>query len=47
MSGLALITAGAELGLSSIGYLYWLAVFIQIVVGVLVYALGKKLVRAR
>lgn len=47
MSGLALITAGNDLGLSSIGYLYWLAVFLQLVVGVLVYALGKKLVSAR
>ena len=47
MSGLALITAGNDLGLSSIGYLYWLAVLLQLVVGVLVYALGKKLMRAR
>jgi fluoride ion exporter CrcB/FEX len=37
MSGLALITAGESLGLSDIGYLYWLAVAIQFVVGVLAY----------
>jgi fluoride exporter len=37
MSGLALITVGSALGLSEIGYLYWLAVAIQIVVGILAY----------
>lgn len=37
MSGLALITAGSSLGLSEIGYLYWLAVASQFVVGVLAY----------
>ena len=37
MSGLALITAGAPLGLSEIGYLYWLAVASQFVVGFLAY----------
>lgn len=37
MSGLALITAGASLGLSEIGYLYWLAVASQFVVGILAY----------
>lgn len=37
MSGLALITAGAALGLSEIGYLYWLAVASQLVVGFLAY----------
>ena len=37
MSGLALITAGAALGLSELGYLYWLAVIIQFVVGFLAY----------
>jgi fluoride ion exporter CrcB/FEX len=43
MSGLALITAGAELGLSSVGYLYWLAVAIQLVLGILTYWLGTQL----
>lgn len=47
MSGLALITAGSELGLADNGYLYWLAVFAQVVVGVLFYWLGKKLARSR
>jgi fluoride ion exporter CrcB/FEX len=37
MSGLALITGGASLGLSEIGYLYWLAVATQFVVGILAY----------
>jgi len=37
MSGLALITAGANLGLSELGYLYWLAVLLQFVLGVLAY----------
>jgi fluoride ion exporter CrcB/FEX len=37
MSGLALITAGANLGLSEIGYLYWLAVASQFVIGILAY----------
>jgi fluoride ion exporter CrcB/FEX len=43
MSGLALITAGAELGLSSVGYLYWIAVAIQLVLGILTYWLGTQL----
>jgi len=47
MSGLALITAGSELGLATNGYLYWLAVIAQVVVGVLVYWFGKKLARSR
>jgi fluoride ion exporter CrcB/FEX len=37
MSGLAVITAGTNLGLSGIGYLYWLAVASQLVVGILAY----------
>lgn len=37
MSGLALITAGTSLGLSEIGYLYWIAVAIQFVLGILAY----------
>ena len=43
MSGLALITAGVELGLSSVGYLYWMAVAIQLVLGILTYWLGTQL----
>ena len=37
MSGLALITAGTTLGLSEIGYLYWLGVVAQFVLGILAY----------
>ena len=37
MSGLALITAGSALGLSEIGYLYWLGVAAQFVLGILAY----------
>jgi fluoride exporter len=37
MSGLALITAGTSLGLSEIGYLYWLGVAAQFVLGILAY----------
>jgi fluoride ion exporter CrcB/FEX len=47
MSGLALITAGAELGLSSVGYLYWIAVGIQLVLGILTYWLGTTLASRR
>jgi fluoride exporter len=47
MSGLALITAGAELGLSSVGYLYWIAVAIQLVLGILTYWLGTTLASRR
>jgi fluoride ion exporter CrcB/FEX len=47
MSGLALITAGAELGLSSVGYLYWIAVAIQLVLGIFTYWLGTKLASRR
>jgi fluoride exporter len=47
MSGLALITAGAELGLSSVGYLYWIAVAIQLVLGILTYWLGTQLASRR
>ena len=43
MSGLALITAGAELGMSPFGYLFWIAVAIQLVLGVFCYWLGTKL----
>lgn len=42
MSGLALITAGSDLGLSEIGYLYWLAVLLQFVLGILAYWLTRK-----
>jgi fluoride ion exporter CrcB/FEX len=37
MSGLALITAESTLGLSEIGYLYWLGVAAQFVLGILAY----------
>ena len=47
MSGLALITAGAELGLSSVGYLYWIAVGVQLALGILTYWLGKQLADRR
>ena len=47
MSGLALITAGAELGLSQDGYLYWIAVAIQLALGILTYWLGTKLASRR
>ena len=47
MSGLALITAGAELGLSSVGYLYWIAVGVQLALGILAYWLGKQLADRR
>jgi hypothetical protein len=40
MSGLAVITAGSELGLSPVGTIYWLFVLIQLVVGVAAYRLG-------
>jgi fluoride ion exporter CrcB/FEX len=40
MSGLALITAGAELGLSAEGPIYWLLVLAQLVIGVAAYRLG-------
>lgn len=47
MSGLALITAGSELGLSSSGYLYWAAVALQLAAGVLTYWLGRLLADRR
>ena len=43
MSGLALITAGAEFGMSPSGFLFWIAVAIQLVLGVFCYWLGTKL----
>ena len=43
MSGLSLITAGSELGASSVSYLYWIAVSVQLAVGVLAYWLGKQI----
>ena len=42
MSGLALITAGAELGSSPVSYLYWIAVALQLGLGVLGYWLGRQ-----
>jgi fluoride exporter len=41
MSGLAVITAGADLGLSAAGPIYWLMVFVQLVIGVAAYRLGR------
>ena len=40
MSGLAVITAGADLGLSPVGPIYWLLVLVQLVTGVACYRLG-------
>jgi fluoride exporter len=40
MSGLAVITAGADLGLSAAGPIYWLLVIVQLVIGVAAYRLG-------
>jgi len=45
MSGLAAISAGANLGLSANGYWYWLYVFSQLVLGILVYALGLEIAK--
>jgi CrcB protein len=47
MSGLALITAGSELGASSLSYLYWLAVSVQLALGVLAYWFGKQIADSR
>lgn len=43
MSGLALITAGAELGLSGESYFYWIAVSLQLAFGVLAYWWGNRI----
>ena len=40
MSGLAVITAGAEHGLAAAGPIYWLLVLAQLVIGVAAYRLG-------
>jgi CrcB protein len=40
MSGLAVITANADLGLSDLGAIYWLLVLMQLVIGVATYRLG-------
>jgi hypothetical protein len=40
MSGLAMITSGADLGLSIWGPIYWLLVLMQLVIGVAAYRLG-------
>jgi CrcB protein len=40
MSGLAVITAGVDLGLSATGPIYWLLVLMQLVTGVAAYRLG-------
>jgi fluoride exporter len=41
MSGLAIITAGSELGLSAFGPIYWLLVLLQLVIGVAAYRVGS------
>lgn len=43
MSGLAAISAGADLGLGASAIIYWLFVLAQLVVGVLLYGLGLRL----
>ena len=40
MSGLAVITAGADLGLSAAGPIYWLLVIVQLVLGFAAYRFG-------
>jgi CrcB protein len=40
MSGLAVIAAGSDLGLSGVGPIYWLLVLMQLVIGVAAYRLG-------
>jgi len=40
MSGLALITAGSEFGLSTIGLIYWFIVLAQLALGVACFRLG-------
>jgi CrcB protein len=40
MSGLAVVTAGSDLGLSAVGPFYWLLVLMQLVLGVAAYRLG-------
>ena len=40
MSGLAIITAGDDLGLSAGGAIYWLLVLLQLIMGVASYRLG-------
>ena len=47
MSGLALITAGSELGASNLSYLYWIAVSLQLALGVLAYWFGKQIADSR
>jgi fluoride exporter len=43
MSGVALITAGNDLGLGPDALLYWLLVILQFVLGYFAYALGNKI----
>ena len=43
MSGLAAISAGADLGLGLDGLFYWLFVGAQLLIGVLLYHLGVKI----
>jgi fluoride exporter len=43
MSGLALLTGNAAYGLGPGGWAFWLFVAMQMVVGVLLFALGRKI----
>ena len=45
MSGLVAIGGGVDLGLSADGYWYWLYVFTQLIIGILVYAIGLELAK--
>lgn len=42
MSGLAVITTSAGLGLSFLSLLFWLGVLVQLALGILVYWLGTR-----
>jgi fluoride ion exporter CrcB/FEX len=42
MSGLVVITSGAELGLGPTGVIYWIAIMLQFVLGVFLYRIGLK-----
>ena len=42
MSGVAIITAGQDFGLGPVGWLFWLAVVFQFVLGVFAYRFGFK-----
>jgi fluoride ion exporter CrcB/FEX len=42
MSGLAVITTSAGLGLAEMGYLFWLGVLLQLAIGIVAYWLGSR-----